>query len=89
MEQATIRTIDELGRVILPGHLLQKLGWATGDKLRYTRTRNSLILSMAQQHEGPRCVMCNRLEREVCINGNDICGSCLQEIIETQNPCRP
>ena len=79
-EQDTSRTIDELGRVILPNNLLQKLGWSTGDKLAFNRTRSSVVLSMSKRHDGPRCALCNKLEQEICISGKDICGSCLQAI---------
>ena len=79
-EQNTSRTIDDQNRVTLPSNLLQKLGWSTGDKLAFNRTRSSVVLSMSKRHDGPRCVLCNKLEQEICINGRDICGSCLQLI---------
>ena len=80
-EQNT-RTIDDQNRVTLPSNLLQKLGWSVGDKLAFNRTRSSIVLSMSKRHDGPRCALCNKLEQEICIGGNDICGSCLQAIKE-------
>ena len=72
--------IGEQGRVILPHGIMQRLGWSIGDKLSFNRTKSSVTLSMSKRHDGPRCVLCNKLEQEISINDRDICGSCLQEI---------
>jgi len=33
MERIGTRTIDELGRIVLPGELMAKLGWGEKDNL--------------------------------------------------------
>ena len=84
MEQPTVKTIDELGRVILPGKLMQKLGWGQGDELTFSNTSRAIVLSLSRRHEGPRCVICKKLEQEVKlrVNGSDICSGCMQIIVD-------
>ena len=81
MESETNRTIDQQCRIALPYKLLQKFGWGTGDELSVCTSKGALVLSIARRYEGPRCVICNKLEQKVCIGGADICGSCVQEIL--------
>ena len=86
MEHCMEKTIDELGRVVLPKALRQRLGWGAGDLLAFNCTKNSIIISVSKRHEGPRCIFCNRLEQKICVNGSDICNTCLQEIIAASAP---
>ena len=79
--ERTERTIDQQGRITLPYKLMQRLGWGSGDELAFHGAKSTIILSMSKWHEGPRCVICNNLEQKISINGVDICGNCLQEIM--------
>jgi len=46
MDYQVTRTIDELGRIIIPQDLRQELEWGTGDKIKLTNTNGKLILEL-------------------------------------------
>jgi len=82
MQQLTQR-IDGLGRVLLPKDLRKELEWDNGDRIAISKENNKVILQLQEKCPDPSCAYCGKPEREVCINGKDICGDCLERIAET------
>ena len=71
------RTIDDLGRVILPRELREELGWNAGDKLTIYRTEldlntnnkpsihrtnNAIIMELSDNCQGLNIALCDNLE---------------------------
>ena len=51
MERMGSRTIDELGRILLPNELRAKYGWDAGDTLAlYYVDNNTLMLQLSEKH---------------------------------------
>ena len=51
MERMGSRTIDELGRILLPNELRTKYGWDAGDTLAlYYVDNNTLMLQLSEKH---------------------------------------
>ena len=51
MERMGSRTIDELGRILLPNELRAKYGWDTGDTLAlYYVDNNTLMLQLSEKN---------------------------------------
>jgi len=81
MERLCSRTIDELGRVVLPSELRKKYNWGVGDSLSlYYVDSNTLMLQLAEKYPGQKCVFCGTTEATKTINGKDICGKCTEDI---------
>ncbi|MCL2049415.1 MAG: AbrB/MazE/SpoVT family DNA-binding domain-containing protein [Defluviitaleaceae bacterium] len=51
MDKLITRTIDELGRIVLPHELRKMKGWEIGDQLSISVTDNAIILTMSERHE--------------------------------------
>ena len=45
------RTIDDLGRIVLPRELRKELGWGVGDKLSISRTDNTINMELSKKKE--------------------------------------
>ena len=81
MERIGTRTIDELGRIILPKELRAKLGWDEKDTLAmYYVDDNTLMLQLAQKYPGQRCVFCKADKAVRAIQGKGVCGGCMEKI---------
>jgi len=82
MERIGTRTLDELGRILLPSELRAKLSWTDKDTFAmYYVDRNTIMLQLMEKQQGTKCVFCGTAEALTTINGKDICGSC-SEIIK-------
>jgi AbrB family looped-hinge helix DNA binding protein len=47
-----IRTVDELGRIVLPKELRQAVNWSVGDKIAVSlNSEDSLILRLSEKAE--------------------------------------
>jgi transcriptional pleiotropic regulator of transition state genes len=75
------RTIDELGRVVLPVELRKKLGWNEKDEISvyHEKGSDSVTLKRTRIYE-TRCVFCGKPEKSITINGSDVCPECLRQI---------
>jgi len=82
MTQQLTQRIDGLGRVLLPRDLREGLDWCKGDLLSVSKGNNKVILQLQEKCPDAKCAYCGKPEREVCINGKDICGNCLERIAE-------
>ena len=77
-----VRTIDELGRIVLPIEVRKKLGWEMKDKLSISYAdNNAVVLQLAEKYPGARCVFCGATEAARTHYGKDICESCLDSIM--------
>jgi len=80
MERLSSRTVDELGRIILPSEL-RKDGWSTGSTVSmYHADDNTVIMQLIEKYQVPICTICKKTEREIAINGIDICRDCVDKI---------
>jgi len=76
------RKIDALGRVVIPRELRARLGWDIGDTLSLCCENGTLAVSLLKKQPAPKCAYCKRPEREVRVNGKDICSRCLEKALE-------
>jgi len=49
MEPIYVRTLDELGRIVLPSELRQELGWCDGDAIEIYNDGNKMILQLQEK----------------------------------------
>ncbi len=71
-----IRSIDELGRIVLPKSMRQHLDIADHDQLEIYVEGDSIILHKYQ----PTCIFCDRDDNIVLFNGKRVCSTCLDEM---------
>ena len=81
MEKLGTKTIDELGRIVLPSEIRAKFDWGEKDALSlYYVDGNTLMLQLAEKYPGQKCVFCGTTEAAKTVNGKDVCGGCLEKI---------
>jgi len=66
------RSVDELGRVILPTELRKRLGISERDKMDISVEGDKIIL----QKSVPCCVVCDNTNDLQQFNNKPICGTC-------------
>ena len=71
-----LRSVDELGRIVLPKSMRQNLDIADRDQLEIYTEGDAIILRKYQ----PACVFCDSSENVIIFNGKRICTACLDEI---------
>jgi len=59
MERYSSRTIDELGRIVLPRDTKGKLKLEPGDKLSITHVETIIILHRGSDASAPECTVCD------------------------------
>lgn len=74
LEIAAPRTIDELGRIVIPASIRRKLGLERGDHLDVRLEGDRIIVTKVS----PACVFCNREADLLQMSGKRICRPCLQ-----------
>ena len=77
-ENAVIRRIGELGRIVLPVGLRRALDWQEGDRIEITREGDSLVL---RRHE-ERCCFCGGETRLKEYRGKLVCIRCRTKLAE-------
>ena len=61
MENIGTRTIDELGRIVLPSEIRVKFGWGERDKLNmYYVDNNTLMLQLVEKYPGQNACSAER-----------------------------
>ena len=70
------RPIDEVGRIVLPKEIRQKMDLKTKDELEISVEDDKIILRKFQ----PSCVLCGRGEDLIVFNENKICKGCIANI---------
>jgi len=52
MEPRATRTLDEFGRIVLPGDLREELGWHKGDVIEICKDGDKITLQLQEKHDG-------------------------------------
>ena len=72
------RSVDDLGRVVLPKALRAKLGIAEGDEVSFAESEGYIVLRRAT----PCCSVCRSLEDLTLLGEGStaICAQCVEKI---------
>ena len=71
-----VRKIDELGRIVIPIELRNKLGISERDSVEIFVEGSNIILKKLE----PNCIFCGNSKNLSEYNGKLICTSCLEKI---------
>ena len=71
-----IRTIDRLGRIVIPKSMCKALGIQAEDELDVTMEGERIILQKCRNG----CVFCGASDRLVVFNGRKVCADCVDSI---------
>ncbi|MCL1878022.1 MAG: AbrB/MazE/SpoVT family DNA-binding domain-containing protein [Defluviitaleaceae bacterium] len=64
MENNFTRTIDELGRIVIPGELRSKLGWREKDTISiHCSDDKTLLLRLSEKYAGQKCGFAERAKQ--------------------------
>jgi len=55
MLKLKVRTIDNLGRIVLPKEFRQSQGWTDGTKVTVYQDHDTLIIKLSDAHGEPEC----------------------------------
>lgn len=75
-KEIAVRTIDELGRVVLPLEIRHKLDLGSNDKVRIIEKNGEIVFEKYK----PSCTFCGTEESLVGFNDKYICKKCSREI---------
>ena len=80
MSYVSIATMDELGRVLLPGQVRRRNGWKAGTKVEvHTGLGGVVTLKLFEVSQEDICNICESDQTVAMAKGFKICASCLQE----------
>ena len=71
-----VKTIDELGRIVIPGELRRKAGLEPKSKVEIFAERDRIVL---RRYE-PGCVFCGSSQDTIEWKDKLICASCLKAL---------
>ena len=71
-----VRTVDELGRIVLPIEMRRTLDIAERDALEIYVEGSSVILKKYK----PSCIFCDSTKEVTEFKGKNICPKCLKEL---------
>jgi len=75
-EQGVTRSLDELGRIVIPGDIREAFGWGAGTKLEVLISDIS-VKSITIREAFPRCSLCRQeAENLVKIEQGYVCPQC-------------
>ncbi len=74
-----VRNIDELGRVVVPKEIRQRMGIANTDPVEIYIEGDKIILTKYS----PVCHFCGASDNVVEFKGKKICKSCIDDIVKT------
>jgi len=81
MKLINTRTLDDLGRIVIPTEIRAKLGWGAGDTFdMYYVDGNTIMLQLAEKCATPTCLLCGVSEVTETIKGKNICVPCFEEM---------
>jgi len=76
-------TIDDIGRIVIPGELRHMLGWQPGTQLSMYYAGSDVALLKLAKEKGPKtCDICEEADSSIMIKGYKICNSCAKYITE-------
>lgn len=73
-----LRTVDELGRIVIPKSMRQGLEIAERDQLEISMEGSRIIL---QKYE-PACIFCGSDQDIILFGGKRVCRGCVQQMGE-------
>jgi len=79
------RTICKHG-IYLSTEVTDMLGWNIGDEITVNNIDGNLVIKLSKRYNGPRCVICNKPEQKVVVNGREICDDCVRAIKSANSP---
>jgi transcriptional pleiotropic regulator of transition state genes len=71
-----VRTIDELGRIVLPKELRRTLNIKPRDEFEFHVEDRNIILKRNES----ACIFCNKTEDTVSFQERNICRDCIKKI---------
>ena len=74
-----IRSVDELGRIVVPKEMRRKMGIENGDPVEIYVDGDKIILTKYE----PCCIFCGSEEDVVEFKGKKMCAACLDAIKNT------
>ena len=75
-KEIAVRTIDELGRIILPAEIRHKFNLNTNDKVKIIEKGDKIVIEKYK----PSCAFCGGGESLVMFNDKYVCEHCKQLI---------
>ena len=79
-EKGTTRNMDDLGRVIIPADIREKLGWGAGTKLEVS-INDITVKSIVVREVAPCCSLCRaQSENLTPIEKGHVCQRCAAKI---------
>ena len=74
----TYRNVDDLGRIVIPRAIRDKLGISAGDKLMILADSNdSITLKLPERALSEPCDICGHPEGAATHKGKVLCGYCV------------
>ena len=71
-----IRSIDSVGRTVIPVDMRERLGWKIGDRVEIDLLANGIFVKAYR----PGCYICGRYEGIKDFRGYKMCQECRKEI---------
>lgn len=78
-EQGSIRTVDELGRIVLPMTTREKLGICPGDQFEIVTQDTAIILL----RHAPKCLACDEDTNVQKVHKTFLCEVCREAVEKT------
>ena len=72
----TVRTIDKMGRVVIPNDLRKQIGLEIGDEISFSVSGKSIVITPITNH----CSFCNSKNELIPYFGKYICKHCIKEV---------
>ena len=72
------RSIDDLGRIVIPNDIRKQLGTKSGDKFNVELDGKKVIITPAES----RCVFCDKPTDNLIVQNLCICKKCADIIVE-------
>lgn len=71
-----VRKIDELGRIVIPKEIRNKMGIDTGTPLEIRQEGDSIVMRL----DTTSCIFCGGDECVIDYKGKSICHTCLADV---------
>ncbi len=71
-----VRSIDELGRIVVPKEIRTKLGINPADPIEIYVEEDKIILTK----DGCSCIFCGGRDELVAFKGRSVCSACIDEM---------
>ncbi|HBR04067.1 MAG TPA: AbrB family transcriptional regulator [Ruminiclostridium sp.] len=75
-----IRSLDQLGRIVIPIELRRILDIEIGDGLEFYSDEKAIVLKKYE----PACIFCDNASDIRVYKGKNICGECYEQLIKNK-----